>query len=162
MQFLHAAKLMRRVVHSARGYPHEAAGYCFNRSSISENANTCSNLHKNKACRPLRKIDRQRRRRMILSPPLGIRDFHLIAQHIPYGSRLFAIVQRLENRTVVQLHQPLVTRQRPAISAAEHFFQQFPKLTFTHAPSIPHAHQQKNPPVGKPAGYQRGLFTSCR
>lgn len=73
---------------------------------------------------------------MIPPPTFGIRNVHLIAQHIPHHTRFKPRMQRLDHRHVVQPRQLLILRQRPAIAASEHLFEQLPKFPFLHEPSV--------------------------
>lgn len=73
---------------------------------------------------------------MILPPTLGIRDIHLVAQHIPYDPGFLPRRKRLDHRHIAQLRQPLVSGQAPTIYTAEYLLQQLPEFSFTHAASL--------------------------
>ena len=71
---------------------------------------------------------------MIFAPTLGIRDTHLVAEHIPDHSRLLARTERVDRRHTAKAIKYLIMRQRSTIATSEHFLKQLPKFTFLHAP----------------------------
>lgn len=70
---------------------------------------------------------------MIFAPTLGIRDTHLVAEHIPHHSRLLTCAERVDRRHTAKAIKHLITRQRSTVAASEHFLKQLPKFTFLHA-----------------------------
>lgn len=71
---------------------------------------------------------------MIFAPTLGIRDAHLVAEHIPHHSRLLTCTERVDHRHTAKAIKYLIMRQRSTVAASEHFLKQLPKFTFLHAP----------------------------
>ena len=76
--------------------------------------------------------DRHRRGVMILAPSSGIRDVHLVAQHVPHHTGLLPRVKRLDGRHALQPVEHLVVRESTPVAAPEHFLKQLPKFTFLH------------------------------
>ena len=72
------------------------------------------------------------RRVMIVAPTLGVRNLHLVAEHIPDHAWLLPRVQRLDHGHIRQFGHPLITRQRTTVGPTEHLFQYFPEFPFTH------------------------------
>ena len=69
---------------------------------------------------------------MILPPSGGIGHIHLVAEHIPYDTRLNPRIKRFIYCHRLQPRQPLVSGDTTAVDPSKYFFKQFPKLTFTH------------------------------
>lgn len=55
------------------------------------------------------------RRVMIVAPTLGVRNLHLVAEHIPDHAWLLPRVQRLDHGHIRQFGHPLITRQRTTV-----------------------------------------------
>lgn len=62
------------------------------------------------------------RRVMIVAPTLGVRNLHLVAEHIPDHAWLLPRVQRLDHGHIRQFGHPLITRQRTTVGPTEHLF----------------------------------------
>lgn len=59
---------------------------------------------------------------MIFAPTLGIRDTHLVAEHIPHHSRLLTCTERVDHRHAAKTIKHLVMRQRSTIATTKHLF----------------------------------------
>lgn len=62
------------------------------------------------------------RRVMIVAPTLGVRNLHLVAEHIPDHAWLLPRVQRLDHSHIRQFGHPVITRQRTTVGPTEHLF----------------------------------------
>lgn len=71
---------------------------------------------------------------MVFAPTSRIGYIHLIAQHVPYRTRLDTRFQRLYNRKGVQFMQLLVLGKTSPVAAPENLFEQFPELPFPQRP----------------------------
>ena len=92
---------------------------------------------------------------MVMAPTLGIRNLHLIAEHVPNHARLLPRVQSLKNGHIRQLRHTLIPGQRPAIATTEHFFKQLPKFPFTHTRQCATTRRTEKPaPPNGDAGQQ--------
>ncbi len=125
----------------AKASGHPVTESCRAVITIPHHANKCSNTTRRAAqaeCTSpaLPPTGGQWRRVVVLPPTPGIRDIHLVAQHIPHDAGLLPRGKRFDHRHIAQFGQPLILGQAPTIHTAEHLLQQLPEFTFTHAASL--------------------------